>query len=173
MKVKQSPAPQLPLPHISVADLTNCRRNMRRFAAHRWLTAMLLVARMLMAATVVAEDSAQAKRLNKPVSDDGKKSKLARCTVREDANGWWLVSPSGKRFFSLGVCEFNQGTDKQSYDPAKPSYAGWRHYDSPEDWVATNLERLKSWGFTTLGGWSDFKTVGQAREHDLWMTPML
>ena len=30
-----------------------------------------------------------------------------------DANGWWLVAPDGEQFFSLGVCMFNQGSDKR------------------------------------------------------------
>src|SRR5690242_11664298 len=46
----------------------------------------------------------------------------ARCTVRKSADGWWLVDPTGKPFFSLGICEFNQGIDK--HDADHPSYAG-------------------------------------------------
>jgi hypothetical protein len=96
-----------------------------------------------------------------------------RCTVREEPNGWWLVDPDGKPFFSLGVCEFNQGTDKQNYDPNRPSYAGWQHSDSPENWAAANVLRLKKWGFTTVGAWGDYKLAGQASQVKLWMTPEL
>ncbi|HEX3598703.1 MAG TPA: hypothetical protein VHU84_01100 [Lacipirellulaceae bacterium] len=96
-----------------------------------------------------------------------------RCAVRKESNGWWLVDPTGKLFFSLGICEFNQGTDKQNYDPNRPSYAGWQHHDSPEAWAAANVLRLKNWGFTTLGAWSDYKLANQAPHPKLWMTPEL
>jgi len=100
-------------------------------------------------------------------------SKPARCTVQQDENGWWFVSPTGERFFSLGVCMFNQGSEKHEYDPAKPSYAALRHYDAPQAWADDSLRRLKEWGFTTIGGWSDYETLGQSSEHDLWATPVL
>lgn len=96
-----------------------------------------------------------------------------RCAVRKGDNGWWFVSPSGKPFFSLGICEFNHGGANENYDPARPQYAGLRHYDSVEAWSDANLRRLKSWGFTTLGGWSDFKTLNHASGDDLWMTPVI
>jgi len=106
-------------------------------------------------------------------SSNGKLVKPSRCTVHQRPDGWWLTSPSGKPFFSLGICEFNQGTDRQNYDPAKPSYAAWQHYETPEAWAAANLQRLKSWNFTTLGGWSDYKLVGELPDSDVWMTPVL
>lgn len=99
--------------------------------------------------------------------------KPARCTVRRDAKGWWLVSPEGEPFFSLGICMFNQGSAKEDYTAAKPSYAALRHYEAPEAWADASLARLKSWGFTTVGGWSDYHTLSRSREHDLWITPVL
>lgn len=95
------------------------------------------------------------------------------CSVRQDESGWWFVAPDGERFFSLGVCMFNQGSEKHEYDPAKPSYAALRHYDVPEAWADASLRRLKSWGFTTVGGWSDYETLDESKEHDLWITPVL
>jgi hypothetical protein len=68
---------------------------------------------------------------------------------------------------------FNQGKQEGEYNPAKPSYAALRHYDLPEDWADAGLRRLKSWGFTTVGGWSDYQTLQQSSEHDLWITPVL
>lgn len=99
--------------------------------------------------------------------------KMSRCTVRKDANGWWLVTPAGEPFFSLGICMCNQGGPKEKYDPTKPSYTALRHYDMPEAWADASVLRLKSWGFTTVGGWSDYKTLRQSRHHDLWITPVL
>jgi hypothetical protein len=94
------------------------------------------------------------------------------CRVSRERNGWWLVAPDGKPFFSLGVCMFNQGSAKEDYDPAKPSYAAFRHYDAGDRWAAASLGRLKSWGFTTVGGWSDYETVRRAGA-GWWLTPVL
>jgi hypothetical protein len=106
-------------------------------------------------------------------TDPTPKSKNGRCTVRKESNGWWLVDPQGQPFFSLGVCVFNQGSRKDEYDPAKPSYAALRHYDGPDSWADDSLLRLKSWGFTTVGGWSDYPTLRQSRENDLWTTSVI
>ena len=100
-------------------------------------------------------------------------SRNVRCTLHQDPAGWWFVSPQGKPFFSLGVCMFNQGTDKEDFNPAKPSYAVLRHYDTPEAWAKANVPRLRSWGFTTAGGWSDYETLKSAAGSELWMTPVL
>jgi hypothetical protein len=35
------------------------------------------------------------------------------------------------------------------------------------------LERLKSWKFTTIGGWSDFRTLQRCRDVDVAFTPVL
>ncbi len=96
----------------------------------------------------------------------------SRFSVRRDAANWWsLASPEGKPFFSLGVCMLNQGTAQEKYDAAKPSYTAWRHYKSPGDWADASLRRLKSWNFTTVGGWGDYKTLATSREHTLYLTP--
>jgi hypothetical protein len=68
---------------------------------------------------------------------------------------------------------FNQGTPKAEHDSAKPSYAALRHYDSAEAWANASLGRLKSWGFTTVGGWSDYETVTRADDNRWWLTPVL
>jgi hypothetical protein len=95
----------------------------------------------------------------------------ARCAVRQSPSGWWFVSPTGERFFSLGVCMFNQGWER--YDPAKPSYAALQHYDRPEAWARASMTRLKDWNFTTIGGWSDYDTLRRLDDHEFWFTPVL
>jgi hypothetical protein len=94
-------------------------------------------------------------------------------SIREDGSGWRLVSPKGKGFFSRGVCVVTQGISRETFDPNKPGYAAWRHYDSPSGWADSALVRLKSWGFTTVGGWSDFGALCQSKEQSLWLTPVL
>jgi hypothetical protein len=73
----------------------------------------------------------------------------------------------------MGVCQFDQGARREAYDPTKPAYAAWQHYDSPVAWADASLGRLKSWGFTTIGGWSDLAALAKSDEHTLWITPVL
>jgi hypothetical protein len=142
-----------------------------RCFASRPLTVWLLASIFSLTAFTSAEESTSQKNASpKAKSGQGGASKPARCILRKDESGWWFVSPDGKPFFSLGICVFDQGTTKGNYDPAKPSYAGLRHYDSTEAWATANVGRLKSWGFTTLGGWSDYKALGDISDDDLWMT---
>jgi hypothetical protein len=92
-------------------------------------------------------------------------------TLVQDQQGWSLVSPEGQKFFSRGVCVVTQGTPREKYDPERPAYAAWRHYDSPLAWADATVRRLKSWRFTTIGGWSDAATLNQSDEQTLWLTP--
>src|SRR5262245_56960208 len=93
----------------------------------------------------------------------------SRCTVCQQSNGWWLFDRQGTPFFSLGICMLNQGLE----DPKKPSYVALRHYDAPKTWADASLQRLKSWGFNTVAGWSDYDTLRKSDEHDLWVTSVL
>jgi hypothetical protein len=146
----------------------------RPLSAPHSLAAVLLMSGAVLVVSVAAEDLTGKKKASSDASSGRfTTTNAARVTVQKEANNWWLVSPAGKRFFSLGICEFNQGSDRQSYNPDKPSYAAWRHYDSAEAWASSSLKRLNSWGFTTAGGWSDYKTLAKSGEHEFWMTPVL
>jgi hypothetical protein len=68
---------------------------------------------------------------------------------------------------------FDQGTGKDEYEESKPSYAALRHYETPDDWAEASLGRLDKWGFTTIGGWSDYTTVRRAGDNEWWLTPVL
>jgi hypothetical protein len=85
----------------------------------------------------------------------------------------WLVHPSGARFFSFGVCCVDQGTPREKYSSDKPGYAAWQHYPDSNQWAQATLDRLKSWGFTTIGGWSDFGTLQHRRDVQFAFTPVL
>jgi hypothetical protein len=90
----------------------------------------------------------------------------------EKVNGkWWLVTPSGHLFYSLGINVVKVDSDA----PNGNSHPGW--YESPaqssmsfptwnlrEKFGKTNfqgdyydfvLRRLDSWGINTIGNWSD------------------
>ncbi len=93
--------------------------------------------------------------------------------IRQDDSGYWLVSPDGNPFFSRGVCVITQGISREQYDPNKPGYSAWQQYDSPTAWADSTLSRLKSWRFTTIGGWSEYAVLRSSKEQSLWMTPVL
>ena len=52
--------------------------------------------------------------------------------VEQFGGVWWFVKPDGERFLSLGVNCVLPGTDRDQYDPARPVYAAFRHYDSTD-----------------------------------------
>src|SRR5207245_3251677 len=80
-------------------------------------------------------------------------------SIQQQDQTSWLVRPNGERFFSLGVCCVNQGHSRAEFDSANPGYAAWQQYADSNRWASAALRRLKSWGFTTVGGWSDFQAL--------------
>ena len=101
-------------------------------------------------------------------------------TVRRDGR-WWLVTPSGHLFLSLGVNEvgFAETTRVYSHeemfswlpapgDPLAGNYGeGTQTFDFysanlqrkygpgyPSEWRSNAAARLKYWGFNTIGNWS-------------------
>jgi hypothetical protein len=75
--------------------------------------------------------------------------------------------------FSLGVCCVNMGDSGEKYDPQKPGYSAWRDYAGPDPWADATLARLKAWGFTTIGGWSDYAYLRRSKRMDLAFAPVL
>ena len=104
-------------------------------------------------------------------------------------NKWWIIDPEGCLFWSTGVNSagklvvstplkgrehFFEGIPSKKGDDAilfnKNSYLHglanlYRKFgnNSEEEYVATSLKRMKSWGLNTLGGWS-LETVGKHAE---------
>lgn len=85
-------------------------------------------------------------------------------SVQQQNGAWWLVRPDGTRFFSLGVCCVNPGDTFLDYNPKNPGYAAWQHYPNAEAWADATVERLQAWGFTTIGGWSDYATLKRSKQ---------
>ena len=85
----------------------------------------------------------------------------------------WLVKPNGERFFSLGVCVVSQGASRQEFNPVNPGYAAWQHYADSNLWARATLKRLKAWGFTTVGGWSDFQALKNCEDGSVVFAPVL
>jgi agarase len=75
---------------------------------------------------------------------------------------WWLIDPDGGRFMSKGVDTVKFDQDQiQSTERVPYAEACARKYGSQEAWRAAAGRRLLSWGFNTLGAWSD-AAVAQA-----------
>ena len=98
---------------------------------------------------------------------------LKHVKIEQGQQGWSLISPDGIPFFSLGVCVLDPGFSRANYDPENPGYASWKYYESLDRWSDAALMRLRTWNFTTIGGWSDFKSLRRSKNQTLWLTPVL
>ena len=94
-------------------------------------------------------------------------------SIQERDGITWLVRPNGERFFSFGICCVSQGASRKEFDTNNPSYAAWQHYTDSNHWAEATLKRLKSWRFTTVGGWSDFAAFKQCRDTNVGFAPVL
>ncbi|HTV44173.1 MAG TPA: hypothetical protein VMF05_02560 [Stellaceae bacterium] len=103
-----------------------------------------------------------------------------RWSLATDRGVAWLVTPCGRRFFSLGVNAVDGGYPFRRKD-GKVWYS-WTAFDRTRaQWVATARRRLAKWGFNSAGGWSlppqvlrlptiiDLELGRQARFH--WFDP--
>ncbi|MCF2525931.1 hypothetical protein [Yinghuangia soli] len=99
---------------------------------------------------------ASAPQVDPNLPNTAKEGKDRYYQVMQDANGRWAFrSPDAKPFFSLGVNgvrtteESERGSGRCPYCDA---VAG--KYATPDAWAQTAGDRLQSWGFNTLGAWS-------------------
>lgn len=74
------------------------------------------------------------------------------------AGRWWLVDPLGNVFFSLGVNNVSSLPN-----PPHSTYheSAMRKYGDEAGWAAAVVNRLRDWGFNTLGAWSSPSTYHQ------------
>ncbi len=69
---------------------------------------------------------------------------------------WWLVTPDGHPFASLGVNNVGPyGDASQESGERRYHDTVTASYDTLDDWADTAEERLTGWGFNTAGCWSD------------------
>ena len=94
-------------------------------------------------------------------------------SIQQQGGISWNVKPNGDLFFSLGVCCVNQGTSREEWNAANPGFAAWQHYGDSNAWVETTLRRLQTWGFTTIGGWSDFQAFKSCSAAQVAFAPVL
>lgn len=69
---------------------------------------------------------------------------------------WWLIAPDGSGALSTGVDEIGYAPDRvRGTGPSHYGEAAERIYGDQNAWGAAALARLRSWGFNTIGAWSD------------------
>jgi len=69
---------------------------------------------------------------------------------------WWLVDPEGRPFYANGIDHVTASPDvdvRTGRCPYCDAIAA--QYPSEDAWRDATVERLRSWGFNTLGAWSD------------------
>jgi hypothetical protein len=75
---------------------------------------------------------------------------------------WWLVTPQGNAFLSKGINHVNFRADvapKLGYSPYERAVQD--KYGAQEAWAKAVVNRLRGWGFNTLGSWSSPSTFDQ------------
>ena len=82
--------------------------------------------------------------------------------VSERDGVWWLVTPRGNAFLSKGVDNVSFRADdapQLGYSPYQRAVQN--KYGSQEAWAKAAVDRLRGWGFNTLGSWSSPSTFDQ------------
>jgi hypothetical protein len=91
--------------------------------------------------------------------------------VKQDPQGvWWLVDGQGNTFYCKASNSVSMEVAPDKVNPANPAYSGLSHYRSPEEWVKNEVQRLKSWGFNTIGGYSDHDLLQKEMPYTLALT---
>ena len=76
---------------------------------------------------------------------------------------WWLLTPEGHPFWSLGV---NSITPEGDYEASTGTYpygdAVDALYADDTEWATAELARLQGWGFNTAGAWSREEVLSAA-----------
>jgi hypothetical protein len=81
---------------------------------------------------------------------------------------WWLVTPDGKPFYSLGVNHATASSDTDQQTGQCPyCQAVAKGYPSTQAWVDATVKRLQGWGFNTIGAWSDDASLGKQMPYTL------
>lgn len=82
-------------------------------------------------------------------------------THRGEDGRWWLVTPDGQPFYSIGVCSCqpNGSVDRTTGErPYRQTVLA--RYENDAAWATATADRLESWGFNTIGAWSDANLLG-------------
>src|SRR5262245_11475487 len=66
---------------------------------------------------------------------------------------FWLLTPCGERFYSLGVNVLNDGYPQRLFQ-GRPAYHWGTFYPDLGAWAQATRQRMATWGFNTAGAWS-------------------
>ena len=121
----------------------------RAFTASRLLLVVsrLVLTRLVVCALLTACSCAAARACD--LAD----APTSRWSLARDNGVWWLKTPCGERFYSIGVNALDGGYPDRE-DNGKLYYS-WKAF-APDltDWVKETASRLRQWGFNSAGGWS-------------------
>lgn len=75
--------------------------------------------------------------------------------VEQKSGVWWFITPSGKRTLSIGVDNVSYRGDVIHHTKIHPYHNNVsKLYPTENAWAKTEIGRLRSWGFNTLGAWT-------------------
>lgn len=77
----------------------------------------------------------------------------SRWHIKVDDGVFWLVTPCGQHFFSIGINSLDGGQPWR-LNKGRMAYHWGTFYPSLEAWARLAHERVLTWGFNTAGGWS-------------------
>src|SRR2546425_11444245 len=66
---------------------------------------------------------------------------------------FWLLTPCGERFYSIGVNVLDIGYPQRLFQ-GRPAYHWGTFYPDLGAWAQATRQRLLAWGFNTAGAWS-------------------
>src|SRR5262249_19901925 len=66
---------------------------------------------------------------------------------------FWLLTPCGERFFSVGVNVLNSGYPERQFQ-GRLAYHWGTFYPDLAGWAQSARQRVLAWGFNTAGAWS-------------------
>ena len=83
-------------------------------------------------------------------------------TVAERAGQWYLVTPEGDPFYSIGVNVLNTRPYVDQQTGVSPYLQAVNaRYDDHEAWATAQASRLEQWGFNTVGAWSEWELFAE------------
>jgi len=76
--------------------------------------------------------------------------------VEQRSGVWWFISPSGALTLSIGVNNVSYRGDVIRGTSEHPYFENIsKIFPSKDAWAQAEMKRLESWGFNTIGSWSD------------------
>lgn len=147
-------------------------------SASRFLTCLVLLLLGLFGAAITGQSAAGA--ATKPAVRATKATAAVAKTpfpatgyfsVAQNDGRWWLVTPQGEPFYAAGidtvspVGDTDQVTGLCLYCEAVAS-----EYPNVNDWATATVAQLRSWGFNTLGDFSDDSLLGSQMPYEVQLT---